>query len=605
MSLLIGVPLLNSCVMCGAPKSGNCASSKTCSEKCLEEFEQAHSPVLLRQRFKADKWSYYAVGALAGRLRTPIADEATEIEQLRNSLSAFSRLKERLVSLEKDSAGIKKGGVKVQEWIGRFDALIRDLDSALSPDVLEAFVKQTKEFHDLHDDTSKPPATMAQVRNLLNEIVAAIPVAGMPPDQRDLIERILSRKLANRNRMILSIDGGGMRGVVSLYVLMALLKRIRELTGRPNLRLDECFDLMVGTSTGGIIVVGVCVAKRSLEELIELYERLGSSIFGDSGKITAFKPSILARYGDRRLMELLLDVVGTKRLDDSDVTASETRAHFGVTTVDISWKPARPYFLRNYGVEDERGTNRAFVSEAVRCTTAASTFLLPYSRQHGVMSVDYHPWSQSISSRYLLDTETGKFVSNMDFIMKRALVPGDQERLKERMKEDKFMNDSVNVDGGSWACNPTRVAIIEAQRQFSVNGSRPYIHAFNIGTGEMPKIRNTRWNSSEPRPADSPLLGKNGMKVVMTELIMGAFVDPATDTSETNYELKQEYGDSVCIQRINPRLSRHFPLDTVDVPSLKQMIDDTKKWLEGPDGSAAVESWAQDIVNYSEKLKKV
>lgn len=90
----------------------------------------------------------------------------------------------------------------------------------------------------------------------------------------------------------------------------------------------------------------------------------------------------------------------------------------------------------------------------------------------------------------------------------------------------------------------------------------------------------------------------------MTDLIMGAFVDPATETSETNYELKEEYGDSVCIQRINPKLSRHFPLDVVDVPSLKQMIQDTIHWLEGPEGSAAINAWAVDIFTYSEKLKR-
>lgn len=56
----------------------------------------------------------------------------------------------------------------MREWIGRFDSLIRDLDSALSPDILEAFVKHTNEFHNLHDDTSKPPATMGQVRSLLS-----------------------------------------------------------------------------------------------------------------------------------------------------------------------------------------------------------------------------------------------------------------------------------------------------------------------------------------------------------------------------------------------------------------------------------------------------
>jgi patatin-like phospholipase/acyl hydrolase len=53
-------------------------------------------------------------------------------------------------------------------------------------------------------------------------------------------------------RKILSLDGGGIRGVISVEVLHRLETLLREQTGRPDLRLCDWFDLIAGTSTGAI-----------------------------------------------------------------------------------------------------------------------------------------------------------------------------------------------------------------------------------------------------------------------------------------------------------------------------------------------------------------
>ncbi len=52
-------------------------------------------------------------------------------------------------------------------------------------------------------------------------------------------------------KYILSIDVGGIRGIISAIVLVEIEKRTRK-------RVAEIFDLMVGTSTGGIVVAGLC-----------------------------------------------------------------------------------------------------------------------------------------------------------------------------------------------------------------------------------------------------------------------------------------------------------------------------------------------------------
>lgn len=593
---------LSSCAMCGGPKPPERKRDSICSDACQEAFESTHSPVLLKQRIRTNAWSYLSKAAASAH----IGDESQDAEAFKRSIDTFTQLKKQMDALGRETEGAKASHAHLHEWIDKFDRIMRSLDSTLSQDFLRTLVGHVEEFHTIHDNISKAPATMGQIRALLSDIIRAMPVGKIAEDQRVLIERILSRKLPNRNRLVLTLDGGGMRGVVTLLALKRMLAEIRRLSGRPNLRLDECFDMLVGTSTGGIIVTGLCVAKRSIEEMLELYEKLGVFIFGDMSRINSLKFGILAQYGDKGILDLLLSVVGTKRLDDEDVAASDTRPRFAVTTVDISWKPSRARLLRNYGTEDGKGTNRAFVAEAVRATTAAGTFILPYSRAAAPMVVEYKTWTQSISSHYLHSSDTGKLQSNFEYIISHAPLPEDIEKLRERSKNDTFMSDSTCVDGGSWANNPTRIAIIEAKHEFTADndGAQPFIHAFNFATGEMPAIRNESWSPKNPKPAEAAWLGEHGMKSAMTDLIMGSFVDPATETADTSEQLMEEYKDSVCIKRINPRLSRHFSLDDIKASSMKQMMDDTNAWLDSAEGREAINSCAAEVVMFSEKLKK-
>jgi hypothetical protein len=77
---------------------------------------------------------------------------------------------------------------------------------------------------------------------------------------------------------ILSIDGGGIRGIIPAMVLAEL----ERLTGRPAC---ELFDLVAGTSTGGIIALGVTVPgeggkpRWSAHDLADLYVSEGPKIF--------------------------------------------------------------------------------------------------------------------------------------------------------------------------------------------------------------------------------------------------------------------------------------------------------------------------------------
>ncbi|XP_019852623.1 PREDICTED: 85/88 kDa calcium-independent phospholipase A2-like isoform X2 [Amphimedon queenslandica] len=75
---------------------------------------------------------------------------------------------------------------------------------------------------------------------------------------------------------ILFLDGGGMRGLIQIEILAMLEK----CTGRQTIDL---FDWIIGTSTGGIVALGLVYGKKTLAELRQVYFKLKEDIFSKTG----------------------------------------------------------------------------------------------------------------------------------------------------------------------------------------------------------------------------------------------------------------------------------------------------------------------------------
>src|SRR5579863_7742061 len=90
---------------------------------------------------------------------------------------------------------------------------------------------------------------------------------------------------------ILSIDGGGIKGLYSLHILNHLEKEYCK-----DGPLSDYFDMICGTSTGGIIAMGIATG-RTCSYMIDIYERNANDVFpGHNGSWISNKLSSLWRY---------------------------------------------------------------------------------------------------------------------------------------------------------------------------------------------------------------------------------------------------------------------------------------------------------------------
>lgn len=118
--------------------------------------------------------------------------------------------------------------------------------------------------------------------------------------------------LNNKSFKILSIDGGGIKGLYSAIVLTELQKKYGD--------IYKYFDLVTGTSTGGIIALAVASGK-DMEEIANMYKNDGRSIFPKGNIYENFKRTIYnwfigAKYKTEPLEDKLNNIFGNQKVKD-------------------------------------------------------------------------------------------------------------------------------------------------------------------------------------------------------------------------------------------------------------------------------------------------
>ena len=115
------------------------------------------------------------------------------------------------------------------------------------------------------------------------------------------------RQIADGPKKLLALDGGGIRGILSVEVLETIESQLRERYG-PDTRLGDYFDYVGGTSAGAIMAAAIAVGK-TVAEMRESYSRLAANVF----QRQAMRLRLGSRYRDAPLIAELDRVLGDGR----------------------------------------------------------------------------------------------------------------------------------------------------------------------------------------------------------------------------------------------------------------------------------------------------
>lgn len=120
---------------------------------------------------------------------------------------------------------------------------------------------------------------------------------------------------------VLSLSGGGMRGVFSAAVLCELQDALKNHTKSDSARIADYFDLMVGTSTGGLLALGLAFGKDP-RELLDVYKTKGRRIFPHwwmNPRTLRLGPILWPLFSQARLREVVEAMVpADKKLGDAE-----------------------------------------------------------------------------------------------------------------------------------------------------------------------------------------------------------------------------------------------------------------------------------------------
>ncbi|OXV08362.1 hypothetical protein Egran_03875, partial [Elaphomyces granulatus] len=229
-------------------------------------------------------------------------------------------------------------------------------------------------------------------------------VAGIPHSTTSAVRNCLSvptmAETPTRPARILCLDGGGVKGVATLQILKEIMTAVNQQqqtrgqdtpASQGGIKPCDYFDLICGTSTGGLIALMLGRLEFTVDDAIQKYKQLANDIFK---KETAF--SWNAKYDhkplERKLKEVISDSGSPLRLDENALLVDNNRpCKSFVVTTNLTSHSAKPVLLRAYETEFEvEPINKKPVKiwEAGRATSAAPTFFGPYKMEDGLEYTD-------------------------------------------------------------------------------------------------------------------------------------------------------------------------------------------------------------------------
>lgn len=324
---------------------------------------------------------------------------------------------------------------------------------------------------------------------------------------------------ADREFRILSIDGGGIRGIFPASVLAEL--EARYLGGAA---IGPYFDLIVGSSTGGIIAIGLG-ASLSAADILPLYRDDGRDIFPSPDSPTDWLKSkrrwLMRKYDRDKLEERLRMILGAKTLGDSSSRLCIPSCDGTHGDIWVFKTPHHPDFRKD--------RDKSLVEVAL-ATSAAPTYFRPLE-QGGYRLLDGGVWANNPIMVGLVEA------------LSSFAVPREQIRIFSigcgaRSYEVGWRKMRI---GGMWHWRDIMFGAMSYQSHAALGQAR-----LLIGAEQVTRI--------EPPPS-AAAIGLDDWKRASAEL-------PAAAVRAVD-----EYGDAVAASFLDRLAERYCPVLPVDVHS--------------------------------------
>ena len=179
--------------------------------------------------------------------------------------------------------------------------------------------------------------------------------------------------LGSKAVRILSLNGGGVRGLFTISVLAEIEQLVENTTVQKDVKIGNYFDLITGTSIGGILALGLAEGK-SARELKDVFYEQGHKIFPRKEYVDGFfkkcKKLIGPTYKTEPLRETIVEMIG------DSITFNDLHRRVMIPTVNLS--TGRPQFFKTPHNRCFNRDGNLKLVDAALATSAAPTYFEPY-----------------------------------------------------------------------------------------------------------------------------------------------------------------------------------------------------------------------------------
>lgn len=261
-----------------------------------------------------------------------------------------------------------------------------------------------------------------------------------------------ARPRSSDRLQILALDGGGLKGLFSAQVLAHLEADL-------DIRILNHFDLVAGTSTGGIIALALSIGMRP-KDIVDFYSTKGPLIFPDAHRRQLLRRLRRPRYDPQPLREALLEVFGDKRLRDAERMLLIPSYDIDSGQVHLFRTPHSTRLVRDLHVS---------MVDVALATTAAPTFL-PAATVDSVHLVDGGVWAANPTMAAVTEAR-GELYWDLDAV--RVLSLGTTSEV-QRMPDD-----LVTAGAAAWASRAASL-FLQAQAQTALNQASHILGKANV-----------------------------------------------------------------------------------------------------------------------------